>query len=79
MFNLHSGDEQIARLASSLMVRTDIPPLTEAYLDGCVIRISAEKKRKTLDALHTRVLSGDLKRDNPEYQVYLDLKRQKHL
>lgn len=75
-FGEEGVDPQLAQMASSLMVRTDYPPVNLALVDDCVARVGREATRRTLESLEDQLRRGDLSRDDPRYQRYLELKRQ---
>lgn len=74
-FDEEGVDPQLAQMASSLMVRTDHPPVSVALVDDCVARIGREATRRTLESLEAQLRRGDLQRTDPRYQRYLEMKR----
>ncbi|MEI6914906.1 MAG: hypothetical protein WCL39_07230, partial [Armatimonadota bacterium] len=72
------GDQQMAQLASSIIVREDIPPLSAAVIDDCIARVVQENTRRELARLRGLVEQGELAPGHADYQRYLDLDRFLH-
>ncbi len=72
------GDQQMAQLASSIIVREDIPPLSAAVIDDCIARVVQENTRRELARLRGMVEQGELAPGHADYQRYLDLDRFLH-
>lgn len=70
-------DEPVSRLACSLMVRTDLPPVTQEVVDDCIGRVLRESRRERLARLQEKFSRGELKGGDPELRELLSLQREK--
>lgn len=70
-------DARVVRLASALLM-LDEPPLTAEVVEDCIARVVNAAKRSDLLRLQERFKRGELARDDPDYERFLALQRQRN-
>ncbi len=70
--------DQASQLASSLVVYSSGPPPTQEVVDDCIRQIARQRKWEALTDLQERFKRGELSRNDPEYQEFLVLQRERN-